>query len=173
VYSGLLAAYPTAPNVHYDYGAYLYASADFEKALIAFKKELALFPGDVLADIYCGLICLKIGRFTEGFTYANEAVALAPRSCVAQYELGQLLLKTGQPLLAIPHLEIAENLETDISDIEQVHYALLIAYARAGRKADAEREQAIFEKLKKSEKVENKSLSFAHPPEPSDLAGIN
>lgn len=171
-YSTLLAAYPSAPNVHYDYGVYLYLGKDLEKALKAFKEELALYPDNSLADIYGGLICLKIGRFTEGLTFAREAVALDPKSYVAQYELGQLLLKTNQPLLAVQHLETAEKLGANNENAE-VHYALLIAYARVGREADAEREQAIFQKLKKSGAAENKGLGFAHPPELDDIPSTN
>jgi tetratricopeptide (TPR) repeat protein len=169
-YSRLLAAYPTAPNVHYDYGVYLYLGKDLEKALNAFKEELALYPDNVAADIYAGLICLKIGRFAEGLAFAHEAVALDPNSYVAQYELGQLLLKTDQPSVGIQHLETAEGLA---ANNEEVHYALLIAYARVGRKADAEREHAIFQRIKKSETFNNKGLGFAHSPELDDMSSTN
>jgi tetratricopeptide (TPR) repeat protein len=169
-YRALLAAYPHTPNVHYEYGIYLYLSTQYEQAITEFKQELQLFPHNPLPNIYLALTHLKIGRFSEALSYAQEAVALDPTTYAAQYALGQSLVKTGDFKSAIDHLEVAAKLDPSSED---VHYALLISYARVGRKTDAEREQVIFQQLKKNGPAVKKGVTFAHQPESEDLVNIN
>lgn len=169
-YRALLAAYPHTPNVHYEYGTYLFSSTFYERAIAEFKQELQLFPHTPLPNIYLALTYLKIGRSSEALSYAQEAVALDPTTYAAQCALGQSLLKTGDFQGAIKHLEVAAKL--DPSNPE-VHYALIIAYGRVGRKTDSEREQAIFQQLKKSGAGEKKGGSFMHQPEADGLGNNN
>lgn len=158
-YARLLAAYPSAPNVHYAYGLFLYLSGDLPGAVRAFEKEIGVSPGSVVARIEIAFLCQKTGCIPEGLRDAEEAARLDPKSYPAHFALGELLLRTGKVDPAIKHLEIAAKLSPQIAEI---HYALLLAYSRAGRREDAKRQQAIFQKLKLAhinmEKGEN--LSF-------------
>ncbi len=165
-YHALLAAYPHTPNVHYEYGTYLFASTLYEKAIAEFQQEIKLFPQNPLANIYIALAHLRTGRFTEGLSYARKAVALDPSAYAAQYALGDLLQKTGDLNGALEHLELAAKLGPKD---EAVHYALLKLYARLGRKSDVEREEAIFQQIQEGKRSDRKGVSFAHQLDPGDI----
>ncbi|PYV62610.1 MAG: hypothetical protein DMG97_39955 [Acidobacteria bacterium] len=62
----------------------------------------------------------------------------------AHYELGNLALKRGRTTEALEHLEQAEKLAPQSS---QVHFALANAYRRLGRIDESSEEMALYEKL--------------------------
>jgi predicted Zn-dependent protease len=65
---------------------------------------------------------------------------------LGHYLLGALLLDVDQPERAIPQLEVAEK--ASLRD-PRVYFALGSAYSRVGRKQDAARARATFERLSK------------------------
>jgi tetratricopeptide (TPR) repeat protein len=64
----------------------------------------------------------------------TEAIAIEPGNAVAAANLGLVLSDSGQPAAAIPHLQRALTLDPDL---HQARFGLAIAFARAGRRADA------------------------------------
>ena len=58
----------------------------------------------------------------------------------AQYQLGKTLLEQGKTKEAIPHLQAAAKLNPSLDD---VHNQLQIAYRKAGRTAEADREAKL------------------------------
>jgi tetratricopeptide (TPR) repeat protein len=79
-----------------------------------------------------------------GIPYAEEAVKLAPQNGFAHYLLGLLLLDTNSYEKALPELEIAQK---TFPREAKLYFALGSAYSRAGRKKDAVRARATFERL--------------------------
>jgi predicted Zn-dependent protease len=141
-YRELAARYPKMRNVHFALGRFLLAHHMDDEALEAFRRELHNSSNHLLARLGIAAILLRKAP-TEGVPYAEEAVRMAPKLAEAHYLLGALLLETGHTLRAIEELETARSL--DIRDA-RIHFTLARAYARAGRKEDAERARAAFQR---------------------------
>ncbi len=143
-FTGLLAQYPNAPNVHYLYGAFLLTS-DEEAGVREFEKELEGNPkqAEVLATL--ALEYEKRGDSDKAIGYARRAVEADPKFFAAHGVLGRLLADSGEVDKGIQELEIARQ---QAPDSPQVHFSLAAAYSIAGRKADAAKERAEFVRLK-------------------------
>src|SRR5262249_42121926 len=107
------------------------------------KAEIGNNPGDVVSRLQIAAATYKIDSAT-GLPYAEEAVRLSPQQPFAHYLFGILQLDTGDYSRAIPELETARKAfprET------RIYLALATAYSRAGRKQDAARMRAEFQRL--------------------------
>jgi len=145
-YYALATDFPKAPNVQHAYGRFLLISNQDEKAIEAFKREIENTPNHLLARLLIADTNLRLRDYAGGLPYAEEAVRLRPQLPLAHYLLGSLLLDTGQTARAITELETAR---TGLPNEPKIHYALGRAYARAGRKAEAEQARAAFARLNK------------------------
>jgi len=141
----LIAQYPKEPNLHYAYGVRLLDS-DPEGALREFQKEIEINRSQVVARIQIIYLKLKQGESEEALPLARETVKLAPDYFLAHNTLGRTLLATGQTANAIQELQTAVRLEPQSPEN---HFDLAEAYRAAGRKEDAAKEQAEFQRIKK------------------------
>jgi tetratricopeptide (TPR) repeat protein len=141
----LAAAYPAEPGVHYARGVFLLAS-DADKALEEFRKELEISPQHVNARLQIAFEYIKRADYTAGRPYAEQAVKLDPSAFAARNALGRILLELGQTTRAIEELETGLKLAPDSPE---TCYALARAYTRAGRKQEANRARAEFNRLDK------------------------
>ena len=82
----------------------------------------------------CEVAAKNVGAARRTLTAAQEA---EPDNPVVSANLGLLLSDSGQPALGVPHLQRALTLDPDL---HQARFALAIAFARAGRRADAAKE---------------------------------
>lgn len=139
----LVKAYPTAPNVHYLFGSFLLASNP-DQGLAELKQELKISPRHVPALLQVALEYLKRGDASSALPFAREAVGIEPGSFVARYALGRALVESGDLEKGVAELEISKE---QAPDSPPTRLALASAYAKAGRKLDAERERAVFLKL--------------------------
>jgi Flp pilus assembly protein TadD len=145
-YKALLAKYNAEPGVHYAYGLYL-METDLGAALAEFKKEVERNPKHWPALIVMGSTETRQGD-TEGAIQAlRQGLKLMPVKYrwIGHAELGRAQLTAGNVDQAITELESAVR---QTAGNAQVHFFLAQAYRRAGRKAEAQRETAEFEKLK-------------------------
>jgi tetratricopeptide (TPR) repeat protein len=141
----LVRRFPAEPNVHYALGTFL-LNSNAGRAIEEFRKELEVSPTNAAARLQLAFEYLKRGEFQSGVPYAREAAAALPNDFAARHVYGRLLLETGRVQEAVAQLENAVRLAPDSP---QSHFALARAYSRAGRKQDAEREQAEFQRLEK------------------------
>jgi tetratricopeptide (TPR) repeat protein len=139
----LVANYPDDPNVHYSYGVFILPQ-DAETALKEFQRAHELDPNHQPAMVQMAFEYLKQRDYDAALPLAEKSVALAPRMFPARNVLGRVLLELGQIERAIHELEEGVRLAPASPDM---HFALARAYTRAGRKADADRENEIFKKL--------------------------
>lgn len=144
-FTDLLAAYPTAPNVHYLYGSYLSAS-DRDAGLREYQKELELNPKHPEALATIALEYEARGDLDTAISYARRAVAADGQFFGAHAVLGKLLASDGQVQEGIKELEIARQ---QAPDSPQVHFSLATAYSLAGNKEAAARERAEFARERK------------------------
>lgn len=145
VFQQLIAKYPQEPNLHYAYGTRLLDN-DPEAALHEFQQELQINPSQVVARVQIVFLKLKQGDSEEVLPLARETVKLAPDYFLAHNALGRTLLAAGQPAAAIQELQTAVRLEPQSPEN---HFDLAEAYSAAGRKAEASKERAEFQRIKK------------------------
>ena len=139
----LLIRYPTDPNAHYSFAVFMLPQ-DAERALQEFRRALELDPNHQAAMVQMAFEYLKRREYDTALPLAEKSVELAPKMYPARNVLGRVLLEVGQTERAIKELEEGIRLAPGSPEM---HFALARAYARAGRKQDAERETDIFKKL--------------------------
>lgn len=144
----LIARYGEMPNVHYAYGTFL-LTTDTDAALAEFNREIQISPNHVPARLQIAFEDIKRADFAAGLPFAEKTVELAPQLFAAHDALGRILLGMGKTDQAISELETAAKMAPDSPE---VRFALYTAYARAGRKEDAERTRAEFMRLDKLRK---------------------
>ncbi len=142
-FEALIAKHPRERYLHYGYGLVLTQRGSAE-AVEQYRREIELFPDDVLARVELGFALLAQGRQEEAVAPAEEAVRLAPGLFVTHLVLGRALAATGQVDRGIRELETAAAQQPRIPEIQ---LALARAYAQAGRRADADRANATFRSL--------------------------
>lgn len=144
---------PKYPRVHYAFGLMLVDASDNDSAIGEFKREIENNPADVVSRLQIAAATYKINS-AAGLPYAKEAVKLAPKEPFAHYLLGLLLLDTDEYRESIPELEVARQAYPHDS---RVFLALGTAYSRAGRKEDAAKARAEFQRLQQGKQEESDS----------------
>ncbi len=147
-FEALIAKHPRERYLHYGYGLVL-AQRGSAEAVEQYRREIELFPDDVLARVELGFALLARGRQEEAVAPAEAAVRLAPGLFVTHLVLGRALAATGQVERGIRELETAAAQQPRIPEIQ---LALARAYAQAGRKADADRANATFRSLEAADR---------------------
>ena len=144
--AGIVADFPTAPNIHYVYGSLL-ISTDPDRGIGVLEKEIEVQPGHLAARILLAMEFLKRGEPDKAIRYGEEAARIAPVNFTGHVMLGRALAESGRDLdRGIRELEAAMKLE---ATSPQVRIALASAYAKAGRKEDAAAQRNEFQRLKK------------------------
>jgi tetratricopeptide (TPR) repeat protein len=142
-FEALVAKYPRERYLHYGYGLAL-AQRGSAEAVEQYRREIEIFPDDVLARVELGFALLARGREEEAVGPAEAAVRLAPGLFVTHLVLGRALAATGHVDRGIRELETAATLQPRIPEIQ---LALARAYVQAGRKPEADRARAAFQAL--------------------------
>lgn len=145
-YDELVRRFPKAPGVHNARALYLMES-DPRAALDGFLEEIRNTPGHWPALLMLANLQIRQGAPEEALKSLSQALELVPVSYrwICHASIGQAHLTAGQLEEAIPRLEKAARL---VQGNAQIHYYLSQAYRRAGRKEDAARELAEFQRLK-------------------------
>lgn len=145
-YRQLLAQYPGEPGVHYASGLYL-METDIEAALAEFQKELQNNPKHWPALLVVASIQIRQGAPERAIESLHAAMKTVPTKYrwLCHTNLGRANLDANHVTAAISELEDAVR---QMPSSAKAHFFLAEAYRHAGRKADAERETAEFEKTK-------------------------
>ena len=142
-FEALIQKHPRERYLHYGRGLVL-AQQGSADALDEYRKEIELFPDDVLARVELAFGLLARGREAEAIAPAEEAARLAPGLFVTHLVLGRALAATGRLERGIRSWRGPRPCSRQIAAIQ---LALARAYAQAGRKADADRARAAFQSL--------------------------
>ena len=143
LYQELVSRFPEEATVHYAYGAFLMGSKP-DLAVEQFQQELKKNPDHVPSLLQIAMEYLRQGKYQEALPLAERAHRLMPNFYTSRKVLGRVLLETGQVERAVQELEVGVQLKPEDPEM---HFALSRAYARAGRKAEAERARAEFLRL--------------------------
>lgn len=140
----------TLPGLHFELGEVLSASSsqtDKGEAEKEYQKAVQQNPFDSKAECRLGRIAMARSDPDAALTHYSTAVRLQPDDPDANLGLARVLISMKQPEKAQPLLEKAVQL--DPSD-PAAHYQLGMLYRRMGKTADAQRELAQFQSLKKT-----------------------
>jgi tetratricopeptide (TPR) repeat protein len=139
---------PAALNLHFRLGRALllesHEPGNLREARKEFEAELALNPGDAVAEYQVGQILVAEQNPAGAAARFEKAVSLNPDFAEALVGLAKVKSDTKKYGEAIGLLERAVKLQPAS---ESAHYSLMLAYRNAGRMDDAQREKALFDKL--------------------------
>jgi tetratricopeptide (TPR) repeat protein len=139
----LLSKYPSAPGVHYLYGAFLLQN-DPDKAITELETELRASPNHVATMTALAYEYLRRSDTEKGLPYAKRAVVLKPDAVAPHAILGRLLVLSGDIEGGVVELEAAKKIAPEDP---QPRIALASVYAKLGRAEDAARERREFLRL--------------------------
>lgn len=139
---------PRALNLHFRLGRAMLMASHEPEALSAamkeFEAELALNPGDAVAEYQVGQILLVQQRPEEAAVRFERAIRLNPdfsEALIARAKLRLEKKQTGEAILLLERaVKAAPRSET-------ARYNLMLAYRDAGRMAEARREKAELDRL--------------------------
>jgi predicted Zn-dependent protease len=158
-YRQLLAQYPKEPGVHYAYGLFL-METDSKAALAEFQQEVENNPKHWPAMLVLAVLQIRQGEPEKAIETVRAAMKEVPTRYrwLCHMNLGRANLDSNNATAAIAELEAARQ---QMPSNTTVHFFLAEAYREAGRKADADREKAEFEKAKAQE--DPRGLPALHP----------
>jgi len=144
-YRKILAENPRYPGIHFRLARLLLSKpnppADFQdQAKKELEQELAIDPTNAGAEYILGEIALQARDFDEAIKHLSRATQLDPNFGEAYLGLGVSLSEEKKYAEAIAPLEMAVKLNPTNP---LAHYSLGTAYARSGRKEDAEHQFAL------------------------------
>jgi len=144
-YQSVVDEYPSYPNIHYAYGRFLVDVNDANAGIEQFKLELQNQPNDVNSRLEIAAALYKMDS-AAGVPFAEDAAKLNSNLPFAHYLLGLLYVDIANFESAVPQLEIAEKA---FPRDARLQLALASAYSRVGRKQDAAKARATYERLSK------------------------
>jgi tetratricopeptide (TPR) repeat protein len=141
-YNRILEQNPRLPGIHYRLGRVFLAKtpADAEEAKKEFDAELKIDPSNASAEFMLGEMDRQAGQWDEAAGHFSRASKIDEGFAEAYLALGMSLNSAGKFLDAISPLQTYVKMQpADPAG----HYQLGTAYARSGRKQEAEKEMAL------------------------------
>lgn len=144
-YQKILAQNPKYPGIHFRLARIQLSkpnpSPDFKDvAKKELQQELEIDPNNAGAEYILGELARQAGDFDSAIQHFGKATKLDANFADAYLGLGTSLMTEKNYAAAIPPLEVAVKLQPQNP---AGHYSLATAYARTGRKEDAQREFAL------------------------------
>jgi Tfp pilus assembly protein PilF len=148
-YRTILKENPDLPGIHFRLGRALLSKPNPAPEIASdakqeFERELQIDPKNAGAEYVLGELARQSQQWDEAVKHFSVAAKLDPQFGEAFLGLGSSLISEKQFADAIAPLEIAVKLEPKNPD---AHYSLAMAYTRAGRKQDGEKEFAIHQRM--------------------------
>jgi predicted Zn-dependent protease len=138
----ILEAHPQASGIHYRLGRIFLARtpADEASANNEFKEELKIDPENASAEFMLGESARQAGQWDEAIARFSRAAKLDEGFVEAYLALGMSYNSANKFSQAVSPLET--YVKQQASD-PAGHYQLATAYARTGRRQEAEREMRL------------------------------
>jgi predicted Zn-dependent protease len=157
-YRRILAAYPDTPGIHYRLGRLLLnepkSPANTAAAQQEFEAELKIDPRSAAAEFMLGDMAWESQNWPEAIRHFSLASKDDAGFAEADLGLGVSLNGAGKYAEAIAPLE---RYVKDVPDDPAGHYQLAIAYARTGRKQDAQRQMALQQEATRKEQQQGQT----------------
>lgn len=141
-YRKILEQNPKEPEIHFRLGRILLSKnpPDPDGAKKEFEEELKVDPQDASAEFMLGETARQAGEWDEAVQHFSRAAKLDAGFSEAYLALGVSLNSAGKYSAAVSPLQTYVKMEPGDP---AGHYQLATAFARTGRKADAEKELAL------------------------------
>jgi protein O-GlcNAc transferase len=136
--------FPEISEIQYFFASSARGKGEYDLAIAALNKSLALKPDNVDALSLLGAILLDRNKAVEAERLFRRAISLSENHFNSFNDLGRLLVKSRRYEEALPILQRAAALSANNPD---VRYQLFLAYSRLNRKVEADRELAIYKQL--------------------------
>lgn len=153
-YRKILEKYPNQPGIHYRLGRILLSEPTTpqtaEEAKKEFEAELRVDPDAASAEFMLGDLARQSEQWDEAIRHFSRAEQLDAGFSEAYLGLGMALNAAGKNADAVAPLERYVKTEPDDP---AGHYQLALAYARVGRKQDADRELALQRKAQEAQRA--------------------
>ena len=144
------AIFDRSAEVHANLGVLRMKRGNLGEAEASFRRAIELMPLDAEAHYNLGTLLGQTGRGAEAERELRFVMRLKKNyAAEARNNLAILYLREGRPGDAARELEAAVASRPDLFG---AHHNLALAYEKLGRIEDARREEAIAERLRKTEK---------------------
>ncbi len=151
-FSKAVALNPKLPEAFAYYGMALLSTGDQAGARKAFATELQSDPNNFVSNLHMGVLLRQDEDDEAALKYLRHALEIRPGDPGVRYQIASIELAQG-------HLDDAardlESLVKDSPNFIEAHVSLATVYFRQKRKADGERERAIFAKLNAERQAKN------------------
>lgn len=142
---------PDHVDAYYVLGLAYEQLSDFEKALEAYRRAIAIQERrnsrSDTPHLYIGRLLIALGRHGESIAELEKAVHLKPDGHEAWTELGRAMIEAGHVEDALAPLQQAVQLK---SDNMAAHYQLMRAYKQLGREREARQAMETFRRLEQA-----------------------
>jgi Flp pilus assembly protein TadD len=135
---------PKLPSANSYLGRALLATGDMAGASVAFKRELEQNPNDFEANLNLAVLLKDDRDYASAGKHLEKALLVRPGDARVLYQQATIALAEGELEKARVTLE---SLLKDAPQFVEAHVTLATVYYRLKRKADADRERAIVDKL--------------------------
>jgi tetratricopeptide (TPR) repeat protein len=166
IYKKILADNPKVPGVHYRLGRVALARPESpentEEAKKHFEQELTIDPLNASAEFWLGELARRNGQWDDAVPHLTKAYRLDASFAEAYLALGMTFISTMRPQDAIVPLERYVKM---VPGDPTGHYQLSIAYGRAGRTADQQRELSLQQELNKKREELHRASQGPAPPQ--------
>jgi predicted Zn-dependent protease len=153
-YRKILEKYPHQPGIHYRLGRIDLSETPTpetaEEAKKEFEAELKVDPDSASTEFMLGDLARQAEQWDDAIKHFSRASQLDVGFSEAYLGLGMALNAAGKNSDAVAPLEKYVKMEPDDP---AGHYQLAIAYARTGRKQDADRELALQRKAQQAQQA--------------------
>jgi tetratricopeptide (TPR) repeat protein len=143
---------PKLPDAFAWYGMALLSTGDQAGAKKAFEKELAGDPNNFVANLHLGAQLRQDQDYPAALKYLQHALELRTGDPAVRFQIASVKMSQNRLPEAEHELEALVN---DSPQFIEAHVALATLYFRQKRKADGERERAIFAKLNAERQAQN------------------
>jgi len=141
-YKQILQQAPNTPGIHYRLGRIDLSKTppETDDAKKEFEQELKIDPGNASAEFMLGETARQAGQWEDAIAHFSRASQLDESFAEAYLALGMSLNSAGKFSEAVTPLE--KYVKSQPGD-PAGHYQLATAYARIGRKPEAQREMTL------------------------------
>jgi tetratricopeptide (TPR) repeat protein len=146
---------PGDPGLMNNLAIDLYRSRDYAAASEVIEKLLKIAPNDPQLNYLRGDILLLEQRAEEAIPWLERAVKGDGELLQARSSLGRALMQTGKAEAAVAHLERALPVDNDGS----LRFQLARAYQAAGRREEAAKTMADYQKIQQELQAQKEKLS--------------
>lgn len=142
---------PTEPRLHEELGTEYRNAGKMQEAEEAFRKELEIDPGNVVAKYKLGVLLTERGDAAQGKELVVEALKVRPGLIHADYNLGRAEMLLGNDAAAAEDFERATKSDSDPDILQQSWYRLGTVLRHLHRTQESQQAFAMFQKLKDAE----------------------